>query len=80
MTWPVFYSGPRNGASGENVSPPTTGLQKKVNNGHAFLKENTFFSIFFLNEPIAGTPRPPVKTFTQISEGLTAYGPMSSHF
>ena len=28
LTWPVFHSGPRTDASGENASRPTTGLQK----------------------------------------------------
>ena len=42
----------RTGASGENVSPPTTGLQKKVNNGQAFPQE---ILSLFLNKPIAGT-------------------------
>ena len=28
MTWPLYFTGPRIGASGENVSPPSTGHQK----------------------------------------------------
>ena len=53
-----FCSGPRTGASGENVSPPTSGLQKvHTRNGRAFPEEEKcfFFFFFFLNEPITGT-------------------------
>ena len=64
--WHIQFlcSGPRTGASGENVSPPTTlWPSKKVKHGQAFLK------FIFLNEPIAGTPRRAIKN------SFFTYGP-----
>ena len=58
----VFCSGPRTGASGENVSPPTTGLRKRQEwSGVSVGKQH--LSFFFLNEPIAGTIRHADKMF-----------------
>ena len=48
---------------------------KKFNNAQAFPYENDSFSLssfFFLNEPIAGTPRHVCKSFEQKCEDLTA--------
>ena len=51
-----FFAGPRIGASGENVSPPTTGhLKSQKWPGVSVGKK--MFPIFFLNEATAGTPR-----------------------
>ena len=51
----TFFSGPRIGASGENVSPPTTGHRKGQNwSGVSVGKK--LFSFFFLKEATAGTP------------------------
>ena len=54
--WYLFLAtGPRTGASGGNVSPLTTGLQKKSIMAVRFRRK--IIPFFFLNEPIAGTPR-----------------------
>ena len=76
MAWPVFFSAPRTGASGESVSPPTTGLQKCQKWSGVFRRKTTFLlSFFFLNEPIAGSLRHAcIFIFTQIFGHLTAYG------
>ena len=51
----TFFSGPRIGASGENVSPPTTDHVKRPKMVRRF---RTFcFPHFYLNETTAGTPR-----------------------
>lgn len=44
------------GARGQNVSRPTTALEKRpVTVWHFRRQERFFFHIFFLNEPISGT-------------------------
>ena len=50
-----FCSGPRTGDSGENVSPPTTGLQKGQYWSGVSVGKHHFFLFFFMNEPIAST-------------------------
>ena len=68
----LFCSGPRTGAGGENVSPFTTGLQKKSIMVGRCRRAKTFVSLFFLNLPVAGTPRHVRKNFTQKFEDLSA--------
>ena len=73
MTRPLFCSGPRNGASVENVPPPTTVLPKGPSwPGVSVGKQ--LFSFLFLNEPIAGmVPQgTPTKRLALIFEDLTA--------
>ena len=55
----TFFSGPRIGASGENVSPPTTGHRK----GQKWSGASVGDLFFFVNEATAGTPRHGCKTF-----------------
>ena len=52
----TLITGPRIGASGENVSPPTTGHQKGQKWSGVSVRK-IFFSHFFLNEATAGSPR-----------------------
>ena len=48
VTWPVFFcSGPRTGASGESVSPPTAGPQQRSVMVRRFRGKTGFFRFFF---------------------------------
>lgn len=48
--------GPRTGASGQNVSPPTTDLKKSQQWSGAPVGRDHIISSFFMNEPVTGTP------------------------
>ena len=69
----IFSPGPWTGASGENVSPRTTGLSK-YQQWSGVSVGKLHFSLFLLKEPIAGTLRHAYKSFAQVFEDLAAYG------
>ena len=70
----------RTGACSENVSPPTTELQKRQQWPGGFIgKRQFFFFHFFLNEPIAGTPRHVCKQLHAKTRRSDCVGPISSH-
>ena len=80
VTSPVFCSGPRTGSSGENVSPPTTGLKKdQYVMVRRFRRQTFFFYIFFLNEPVAGTLRHACKKFRANIRRSDRVGSLLSH-
>ena len=79
VTWPLFFcSGPTTGASGDNVSPPTTGLQKDQKWSGVSVGFFFFFSHFFLNEPIAGTLRHAYEQFHATIWRSDCVGPILS--
>ena len=75
----VFCSGPRTGASGENVPPPTTGLQNGQQRSSVSVGRKVWFSRFYLNEPVPGTPRQSYKEFRANVRTCDCVGPISSH-
>ena len=64
-------SGSTIGASGENVSPPTTDLQKGQKWSGVSVGKHQFFPFFFVNEPIADTLRHAYTKFRVNIEDVT---------
>ena len=62
VTWPFCFTGLRIGASGESVSPPTTGRQKGQKRSGVSVGKYVL-PTFLLNEATVGTPRHVCTTF-----------------
>ena len=74
----ISCRGPGAGASGKNVSRPTTGL-KKVQQSSGVSVVRNFFSHLFLNEPVPGTPRDVCITFATSTRTSDCVGPKWCH-